>query len=67
MFDQFLNNELVNKVKYLSEALHNAEKKNQTLQTQNDCLIDVIANLASLNKEDYEKCLENSSESIIAV
>lgn len=63
MFNKFLNDELVNKVRYLSEALHNAEQNIKSLQDKNNCLVDALTSLASINKEDYEKCLETTSES----
>lgn len=57
-----INDELTNKVFHLYTALNHAEKAIKLLEQQNLCLKDALANLASTNNEDYEKCLENSGE-----
>lgn len=62
-----INDELANKVFHLSKALDSAKKIILLLEDQNACLKDALASLASINKEDYEKCLENYSGSTIEI
>lgn len=67
MFNKSLNDELVNKIYHLSKALDDAKKNIESLQHRNNCLIDTLTNLASINKEDYDQCLETNSDSSIAI
>lgn len=67
MFDQELNAELVNKLYHLNKSLDEAQLNIKLLQKENSCLKDVLANLTSLNKEDYADCLENYGDPIISI
>lgn len=60
-----INDELANKVFHLTQALNQARNIIDSLEHQNACLKDALANLASLNKEDYEKCLEYTCDTTI--
>lgn len=61
-----INDELANKVFHLTKALNQAKDIINLLEQQNTCLKDALTNLASINKEDYAKCLENYGESTIS-
>lgn len=56
-----INDELANKVFHLTKALNQAKTIIDSLEQQNSCLKDALANLASVNNEDYDKCLEDYS------
>lgn len=62
MKDFALRDELINKIHHLHKQLQKAKKNISALQNQNDCLKDVLADLASIKKEDYANCLETLSE-----
>lgn len=67
MFDQELNAEIVNKLFHLHKSLDEAQKSINSLKYENSCLKDVLANLTSINKEDYAYCIEDISDSIISI
>lgn len=66
MLNQFLHDELVNKLYFLHKELADTKKDLNFLEEENRFLKDALANLASINKEDYAISFENSGESTIA-
>ena len=67
MNNQFLNDELVNKFHYLSRELIIAKNHISTLENENKYLRDVLINLTSVNKENYNQSFEDSCESTVSV
>ena len=49
----YMNDQLANRLKHLQVALNQAEKIINTLESENQRLKDVLANLASENNEGY--------------
>lgn len=60
VMNQYIADDLANKVVYLYEALNKAQDKITSLEQQNSLLSDVLDNLTSLKKEDCEKLFEGS-------
>lgn len=58
--NQYIADDLANKVVHLYEALNKAQDRISYLEQQNEILSDVLASLTSLNKEDYEQHFEDS-------
>lgn len=59
--NQYVADDLANKVVHLYEALNKAQDRISCLEQENEILSDVFASLTSLNKEDYEQYFEDSS------
>lgn len=60
IMNQYIADDLANKVVHLYELLNKAQNKIDFLEQQNAFLSDVLHNLTSLNKEDYEEYFEGS-------
>lgn len=60
VMNQYIADDLANKVIYLYEALNKAQNRIEFLEQQNSVLSDVLNNLASLNKEDCDQYVEGS-------
>lgn len=56
--NNYIGDELANKVKILSKALYQAENMVKILEQENENLRDAFINLASENKEDCDHCYE---------
>lgn len=50
--NNYVGDELANKVKILTKALEQANRIISDLETENNNLLDALNNLASVNKED---------------
>lgn len=60
IMNNFIANELSNKVYHLTKALNNAQSAIETLEKENQILHDALANLVSEKKEDYKLSGETS-------
>lgn len=61
IMNQYIADDLANKVVQLYELLNKAQNKIELLEEQNAILSDVLINLTSLNKEDCEEYFEDTS------
>jgi sensor histidine kinase regulating citrate/malate metabolism len=59
----YVADELSNKVYHLTKALNQAQNIIKVLEEENEKLKDVLANLASINNQDYVNACEIRSES----
>ena len=59
--NNYIGDELANKVKILSYALNQAEQMVLVLEQENENLKDVLTSLASVNKEDCDYVYEAMS------
>jgi peptidoglycan hydrolase CwlO-like protein len=64
---EYMNDQLANRVKSLQKALNQAEKIMNTLETENQRLKDVLANLASENNQGYVLDSEAFDEPVLTV
>lgn len=60
IMNQYIADDLANKVVHLYEALNKAQNRIESLEQQNAFLSDVLDDLTSLNKEDCEEYFEGS-------
>jgi peptidoglycan hydrolase CwlO-like protein len=63
----YMNDQLANRLKHLQVALNQAEKIINTLESENQRLKDVLANLASENNEGYILDSEAFNEPMLTV
>jgi len=64
---EYMNDQLANRVKSLQKALNQAETIMNTLESENQRLKDVLANLASENNEGYILDSESFNEPVFTV
>jgi cell division protein FtsB len=64
---EYMNDQLANRVKSLQKALNQAEKIMNTLETENQRLKDVLANLTSENNQGYILNSETFNEPVLTV
>jgi FtsZ-binding cell division protein ZapB len=56
--NSFIADELVNKNRYLTQALDQAKEIIEVLEQENNRLRDVLTNLASINNKDLDRSIE---------
>ena len=64
---EYMNDQLVNRVKSLQKALNQAEKIINTLESENQRLKDALANLASENNQGYILDSEAFNEPVFTI
>jgi peptidoglycan hydrolase CwlO-like protein len=64
---EYMNDQLANRVKSLQKALNQAEKIMNTLETENQRLKDVLANLTSENNQGYILDSEAFNEPVLTI
>jgi len=65
--NSFIADELINKNKYLTQALDQAKQIIDTLEQENIRLRDVLTNLASLNNKDLDQSIEVEDDKFCTV
>lgn len=65
--NSFIANELINRNKYFSKALDQANEIIQVLEEENMRLRDVLTSLASLNNKDLDSSLEAQDDKFCTV
>jgi len=65
--NEYMADELLNRVKHLQKALFQAEKIISSLEQENNNLKNVLNNLTCINKEDYGLSKEIFNESVCSV
>ena len=65
--NSFIADELVNKNRYLTQALDQAKQIIDTLEQENLRLRDVLTNLASLNNKDLDQSIEVEDDKFCTV
>lgn len=64
---EYMNDQLANRVKSLQKALNQAEKIMNILDSENQRLKDVLANLASENNQGYILDSEAFNEPVLTI
>ena len=65
--NSFIADELVNKNKYLTQALDQAKEIIEILEQENIRLRDVLTNLASINNKDLDQSIEVEDDKFCTV
>jgi small-conductance mechanosensitive channel len=65
--NSFIADELVNKNKYLTQALDQAKEIIEVLEQENLRLRDVLTNLASINNKDLDQSIEVEDDKFCTV